>query len=198
MTECLLSYNDIIIDDTDIINDNNEKYIPKLFKPITEDNILIINEYSSYKKLYQDNNLRIFVYHLIDHINEYNIELLLIYKNTYQLFISYYYDRIYERRGIKEVYIRIGSMSIFKKNNKCIQYIDRFEVWTSYDLQYSLSNILDDINKLGSYMTYYKFISILKEAPFINQICEKYEKIYSLLPDEIRNRDLFSIISEYL
>ncbi len=32
MSEYLLNCNDIIIDDTDIINDNNEKYIPKLFK----------------------------------------------------------------------------------------------------------------------------------------------------------------------
>jgi hypothetical protein len=199
MSEYLLNCNDIIIDDTDIINDNNEKYIPKLFKPITKDNIYLVDKYSSYKKLYKNNNLQVHIYRLLDKRDYYEIEALLVYKNMYQLYISYGYDKIYEKRCIKEAAnFKIGSMKIFKMNNKCIEYIDSFKVMYIYYVEETLRNILDDINKLGINMTYYKFVSILKEIPIINEIYEKYDAIYKLLPEEVKNPDLFSIIANYI
>ncbi len=199
MSEYLLNCNDIIIDDTDIINDNNEKYIPKLFKPITKDNIYLVDKYSSYKKLYKNNNLQVHIYRLLDKRDYYEIEALLVYKNMYQLYISYGYDKIYEKRGIKDAAnFKIGSMKVFKMNNKCIEYIDSFKVMYIYYVEETLRNILDDINKLGINMTYYKFVSILKEIPIINEIYEKYDAIYKLLPDEVKNPDLFSIIANYI
>jgi hypothetical protein len=67
-----------------------------------------------------------------------------------------------------------------------------------YYVEETLRNILDDINKLGVNMTYYKFVSILKEIPIINEIYEKYEIIYQSLPEEVKNRDLFTIIADYI
>jgi hypothetical protein len=199
MTECLLNYNDIILDDIDIINDNNEKYIPKLFKPITEDNIYLVDKYSPYKNLYKNNNLHVRIYRLLDKRDYYEIEVLLLYKNMYQLYISYRYDKIYEKRGIKEAaHFKIGSMKVFKMNNKCVEYIDSFKVMYIYYVEETLRNILDDINKLGVNMTYYKFVSILKEIPIINEIYDKYEIIYQSLPEEVKNRDLFTIIADYI
>ena len=83
-------------------------------------------------------------------------------------------------------------------NNKCIEYIDSFKVMYIYYVEETLRNILDDINKLGINMTYYKFVSILKEIPIINEIYEKYDAIYKLLPEEVKNPDLFSIIANYI
>jgi hypothetical protein len=198
MSEYLLNCNDIIIDDTDIINDNSETYIPTLFKPITEDNIYLVDKYSPYKNLYKNNNLQVRIYRLLDKRDYYEIEVLLLYKNMYQLYISYGYDKIYEKRGIKEGSFKIGYMKIFKMNNKCLEFIDSFKVMYIFYIEETLRNILDDINKLGVNMTYYKFVSILKEIPIINEIYEKYEIIYKLLPEEVQNPDLFSIIADYI
>jgi hypothetical protein len=198
MTEYLLDYNDIYTDDIEIIIDNNEKYIPKLFKPITENNIYLVDKYSSYKKLYKNNNIQVRIYRLLDRRDYYEIEVLLLYKNMYQLYISYGYDKIYEKQDIKEGYFKIGSMKIFKMNNKCLEFIDSFKVTYICYVEETLRNILDDINKLGINMTYYKFVSILKDIPIINKIYEKYDAIYKLLPEEIHNRDIFSIIADYI
>jgi hypothetical protein len=185
MCEYLLDHNEIII---------NDEYKPKLFRPITKDNILLINEDSHYKKLYQNNNLHVFIYTKNNNKKWYEIEVLLIYKNKYNLYLSYYYDKPNINRGL----FKIGSMTIFKKENRCIEFIDNFRVMYLYTIEEILRNILNDINSLDINMSYYKLLSILKDIPIIGEIYNNFENIYQLLPLNIKNRDIFSIIADYI
>jgi hypothetical protein len=199
MTELLLDFNDIIIDDTETINDNKEEYIPKLFKPITVDNIYLLNECESNKvKIYNNNNLNVYIHRVLDINCHFQIEVILIYKELYQLYLSFDYNKINNKNGIKGGNLQIGFMNIFKEHNNCTQYIDSMPTMYMYGVEEILYNIFDDIYSLGVNIPYYKFISILKVLPIIEEIYQKYENIYSLLPSEIKNRDIFSIISNYI
>jgi len=199
MTELLLNFNDIIIDDTETINDNNEEYIPRFFKPITADNIYLLHECETKNvKIYDSTNLKIYIHRVLDIYHHFEIEVILIYKELYHLYLSFDYNKKNNKNGIKNGKLKIGFMNIFKEHNSCTQYIDSIPTMYMYVVEEILYNIFDDIYSLGVNISYYKFVSILKVLPIIEEIYQKYENIYGSLPSEIKNRDIYSIISNYI
>ena len=191
MTDYLLDYNDIIV---------SAEYIPTLFKPITEKNIALLScDISKINKLY-DKNLRIYIYRLQDSNTDYSIEVHFIYKDTYQLYMSCSYNKIYDKCGIKNKYFTIGNLTYFTKDSRSIQILDSFQVMYLCYVEEILRNILNEINNIDIdiNMTYYKFLTILKVVPIINEIYDKYKSIYQFLPKEIKNPNIFSIIADYI
>jgi len=185
---------DYLFDTNEIINnDNYEEFKPKFFKPITEDNIYLL-------EIYVNNNnekLKVQIYNILDNESRYEIEIIIIYKNKYHLYLSYSYDK----KNVKSGLLNIGSFPIFTQEGRSINStlnvpISRKQLF----IDKILRKILDEINNLSMdiSMTYLNLLSKLIYIPFILEIYVNYEDVYGLLPKQIRNTDIFSIIANYI
>ena len=132
----------------------------------------------------------------IDHedidIDSYYIRIILIYKKIWHLYITYSAGKSY----FDNEYIICLSIAYF--------VMDRFDsIWIKNEndenrLTNHLRDMLHDINNFGINMSYYKLLSILKVIPIISKIYDQYETIYKLLPNKIKQPDIFTIIANYL
>jgi hypothetical protein len=117
--------------------------------------------------------------------------------NKYHLYLSYSYNK----QDVKSGLINIGSIPIFNQEQRSTNStlnvpISRKQLF----IDKILRNILDEINNLSTdiSMTYLNLLSKLIYIPFIQEIYVNYENVYGLLPKQIRNTDIFSIIANYI
>jgi len=185
---------DYLFDTNETINNGDYvEFKPKFFKPITKDNIYLLEIYG----VNNNNKLKVQIYNKLDNETRNVIEIIIIYKNKYHLYLSYSYNK----QDVKNGLINIGSIPIFNQEQSTINTtlnvpISRKQLF----MDKILRNILDEINNLSTdiSMTYLNLLSKLIYIPFIQEIYVNYENVFDLLPEQIRNTDIFSIIANYI